>query len=147
VTSLTQLIPNSYEFARALSRKMKTWRILTENCISSVGLSLGEFGVLVTLSESGPQLMVDLAKKQAITQAAVTGIIDKLEELELVEREPSKTDKRKVRASITAKGEEQVIAGMKLYRKFVAKATRQISPRDMNLILKILDGMLEAASN
>ena len=89
--------------------------------------------------------MVDLSKKQAITQAAVTGIIDKLEELELVEREPSKTDKRKVRASITAKGEQQVIAGMKLYRKFAEKATRQMSAHDMSLILKLLDGMLEAA--
>ena len=142
---MTQRILNSYEFARAFSKKIKAWRILTENCISSVGLSLGELGVLVTLSESGPQLMVDLAKKQAITQAAVTGIIDKLEELELVEREPSKTDKRKVRASITAKGEQQVIAGMKLYRKFAEKATQQISAHDMSLILKLLDGMLEAA--
>ena len=125
---------------------MKKWKILTENSMSELGLSLGEFGVLVMLSESGPQLMVDLAKNQGITQAAITGIIDKLQELGLAQREPSKTDKRKVRASITEKGEQQVNAGMRLYKKFVENATRQMSLRDMNLVLKFLDGMLDAAS-
>ena len=136
---------NSYEFARALSRRIKQWRMLTEHSISELGVSLGEFGVLVSLSEYGPQLMVDLAKNQAITQAAITGIIDKLEELGLAQREPSKTDKRKVRASITEKGEERVSVGMRLYKNFVEKATRRTSLRDMNLVLKALDGMLEAA--
>ena len=144
---MTQRVLSSYEFARTLSRKFKAWRILAENSISELGLSLGEFGVLVTLSESGPHLMVDLAKSQAITQAAITRIVDKLEELELARREPSKTDKRKVRASITEKGEEQVSAGIRLYKKFVEKATRRMSLRDMNFVLSFLDGMLDAAES
>ena len=142
---LTQQVLNSYDFARALSRRIKQWRMLTENTISKLGLSLGEFGVLVSLSEQGPQLMVDLAKSQAITQAAITGIMDRLEELELAQREPSKIDRRKVRASITEKGEAQVRDGMRLYKKFVENATRQVPVRDMNLVLKVLDEMLESA--
>jgi len=141
-----QGVVNSYEFARTLSRKIKAWRVLVENSISELGLSLGEFGVLVTLSESGPHLMVDLAKSQAITQAAITSIVDKLEESELARREPSKTDKRKVRVSITQKGEQQVSTGLRLYKKFVEKATRRMSLRDMNFVLSFLDGMLDAAS-
>jgi DNA-binding MarR family transcriptional regulator len=120
--------------------------MLTENSISALGLSLGELGVLVNLSESGPQLMIDLAKNQTITQAAITGIIDKLEELGLAQREPSKTDKRKVRASITDKGEEKVSVGIRYYKQFVEKATRRTSLREMNFVLKVLDGMLDAAS-
>jgi DNA-binding MarR family transcriptional regulator len=89
--------------------------------------------------------MVDLAKGQAITQAAITGIVDKLEELGLAQREPSKTDRRKVRASITGKGQEQVNDGIRLYKRFVEKATGGMSIRDMNFVLKLLDGMLEAA--
>ena len=142
---MTQRVLNAYEFARALSRRFKQWRMLTERSISELGISIGEFGVLVSLSEHGPQLMVDLAKNQAITQAAITGIIDKLEELGLARREPSKTDKRKVRASITEKGEERVGVGMRLYKNFVENATRRTSLRDMNFVLKFLDGMLEAA--
>ena len=89
--------------------------------------------------------MTNLANRQGITQAAVTGIIDKLEGLGLAKREPSKTDKRKVRASITRKGEEKVSEGTRLYKRFVERATRRISVHDMNLVLKVLDGMLEAA--
>jgi DNA-binding MarR family transcriptional regulator len=129
-----------------LSRRVKRWRALTEDTLSELGLSLGEFGVLVSLSESGPQLMTNLAKGQGITQAAITGIIDKLEGLGLAKREPSKTDKRKVRASITRRGEEQVSEGIRLYKKFVDKATKGVSIRDMNFILRLLDGMLEAAA-
>jgi len=105
---LTNHVLNSYEFARALSRRVKHWRALTENSLSELGLSLGEFGALVSLSESGPQLMTNLANSQGITQAAVTGIIDKLEELGLAKREQSKTDKRKVRASITRKAKRKL---------------------------------------
>ena len=108
-------------------------------------MSIGEFGILVTLSESGAQLMGDLAKNQSITQAAVTGIVDKLQELGLAQREPSKTDKRKVRAAITEKGDERVDAGIRLYKTFVEKATRRLSLRDMNSVLKVLDEMLNAA--
>ena len=143
---MTEHVLTSYEFARALSRRVKRWRALTEDTLSELGLSLGEFGVLVSLSESGPQLMTNLAKGQGITQAAITGIIDKLEGLGLAKREPSKTDKRKVRASITRRGEEQVSEGIRLYKKFVDKATKGVSIRDMNFILRLLDGMLEAAA-
>ena len=142
---MTNRVLNSYEFARALSRRVKHWRALTENSLSELGLSLGEFGALVSLSESGPQLMTNLAKSQGITQAAITGIIDKLEALGLAKREQSKTDKRKVRTSITGKGEEKVSEGIRLYKRFVERATRRISVRDMNLVLKVLDGMLDAA--
>ena len=120
--------------------------MLTEKNISELGLSLGEFGVLVNLSEAGPQLMVDLAINQAITQAAITGIMDRLEELGLARREQSKTDKRKIRASITEKGETEVKIGMKLFRQFAENATRRVSLHDMNVVLKVLDEMLHAAT-
>jgi len=143
---LTERVLNSYEFARALSRRVKKWRMLTEKNISELGLSLGEFGVLVNLSEAGPQLMVDLAINQAITQAAITGIMNRLEELGLARREQSKTDKRKIRASITEKGETEVKIGMKLFRQFAENATRRVSLHDMNVVLKVLDEMLHAAT-
>ena len=143
---MTERVLNSYEFGRALSRITKRWKILTEQSISNLGLSIGEFGVLVALSESGPQLLVDLARNQSITQAAITGIMDKLEELGLAEREPSKSDKRKVTASITARGQEQVDEGRKLYKSFVERATRHLTLRDMNAVLKTFDKMLNAAN-
>ena len=139
---LTQTLTGSYEFGRALSKRIKRWRTLTEHSISQLGISPGEFGVLIALSESGPQLMVDLAKNQALTQAAITGIVDSLESLGLAQREPSKTDRRKVRVAITEKGEGEVRKGIRLYKKFIEKATRHMGAREMSTVLELLDVMI-----
>jgi len=87
--------------------------------------------------------MVDLAKNQAITQAAITSIVDRLEELGLAQRERSETDRRIVKVSITKKGEEEVKRGIRLYKRFVEKATRHLSAHEMSDVLKFLDVMID----
>jgi len=89
--------------------------------------------------------MVDLAKNQALTQAAITGIVDSLESLGLAQREPSKTDRRKVRVAITEKGEDKVRRGIRLYKRFIEKATRHMGAREMNTVLELLDLMIATA--
>ena len=70
----TEVLANAYEFGCALSDRIRRWRRLTDKMISPLGLTLGEFRVLRVLSESGPTPMVDLAKEQMITQAAMTSM-------------------------------------------------------------------------
>jgi DNA-binding MarR family transcriptional regulator len=133
---------DSYEFGRALSKRIKKWRILTEKNIAPLGITLGEFGILVSLSELGPQPMVDLAKAQMITQAAVTSIVDRLEELGLARRERSETDRRVVRVCNTRRGEEEVRKGMRLYKKFVERATQGMKSQELQELLSLLDRLL-----
>ena len=142
---MTQLLTDAYEFGKGLANRIKRWRDLSEKSIAPLGIPLGEFRVLVSLSESSPQPMVKLAKDQMITQAAMTGIVDRLEQLGLAVRERSETDRRVVGVSITKKGEEEVRMGQRLYRKFIEKATSQISPSELRQLLKTLDRMLSAA--
>ena len=144
---MTQLFADAYEFGRGLGYRIKRWRELSEKSVASLGIPLGEFRVLVSLSESGSRPMVGLAKDQMVTQAAITGIVDNLERLGLAARERSETDRRIVRVSITKKGEDEVRKGQRLYRKFIEKATTQISPSELNEMLKTLDRMLKAAEN
>jgi len=91
--------------------------------------------------------MVELAKDQMVTQAAITGIVDNLEKLGLAARERSETDRRVVRVSITKKGEDEVRKGQRLYQKFIEKSTSQISASELNDMLKTLDRMLRAAED
>lgn len=144
---MTQLFTDAYEFGRGLGYRIKRWRELSEKSIAPLGIPLGEFRVLVSLSVSSPRPMVELARDQMVTQAAITGIVDNLEKLGLAARERSETDRRIVRVSITKKGEDEVRKGQRLYRKFIEKATTQISPSELNEMLKILDRMLNAAEN
>ena len=139
---MSQELMDSYEFGRALSKRIKKWRILTEKNIAPLGITLGEFGILVSLSELGPQPMVELAKAQMITQAAVTSIVDRLEELALARRERSETDRRVVRVCNTKRGEEEVRKGMRLYKKFVERATQGMKSQELQELLSLLDRLL-----
>ena len=142
---MAQVLVGAYEFGCALSDRIRRWLRLTDKSISPLGLTLGEFRVLRVLSESGPTPMVDLAKEQTITQAAMTSIVDHLEELKLIERMRNQIDRRVIKVGITTRGQEEVRKGSRLYRKFIEKATRNLTPNEKHDLLAILDHMLEAA--
>jgi DNA-binding MarR family transcriptional regulator len=91
--------------------------------------------------------MVDLAKEQTITQAAMTGIVDHLEGLKLLERTRNEIDRRVIRVGITTRGQEEVKKGLRLYRKFIEKATRNMTPNEKRDLLTTLDHMLESAES
>jgi DNA-binding MarR family transcriptional regulator len=91
--------------------------------------------------------MVDLAKEQTITQAAMTSIVDHLEELKLIERMRNEADRRVIKVGITGRGQEEVKKGSRLYRKFIQKATRNLTPNEKQDLLATLDRMLEAGES
>jgi len=142
VIKTAQKVLKHCDFGMALSDRIRRWRQLTEKCTTPLGLTLGEFRVLRVLSESGPSPMVNLAKEQLITGAGMTGIIDHLGELGLVERVRSKSDRRVVSVAISRKGEDTVKQGLALYRKLIERATRNTTEQERRTLLAILDNMI-----
>jgi DNA-binding MarR family transcriptional regulator len=61
---------------------------------------------LLWLGEEGPLTMRVLARRAGITEKTITGVIDRLEGMELVERLRSEEDRRTVSARLTPKGEK-----------------------------------------
>jgi MarR family 2-MHQ and catechol resistance regulon transcriptional repressor len=86
--------------------------------------------------------MVDLAKEQMITGAAMTSIVDHLEELSLIERVRSDSDRRVVSVAISRKGQDTVKQGLALYRKLIEKATHNVTEKERRNLLAILDKMI-----
>ena len=70
------------------------------------GLTMPQLMVMQTLRINGPLTIGMLAKEMNLAQATVTSILDRLERKELVRRERSHTDKRKVLACPTESGLE-----------------------------------------
>lgn len=73
--------------------------------LSSTGLSPQQFFILVYAEDSSPS-MSEIAKETDHTTAAVTGIVDRMVEDGLLEREHSKEDRRVIRVYTTAKGKK-----------------------------------------
>ena len=70
------------------------------------GLTMPQLMTMQTLRINGPLTIGMLAKEMNLAQATVTSILDRLERKELVRRERSNTDKRKVLACPTETGLE-----------------------------------------
>lgn len=71
-------------------------------------VSFPQFFLLAYLSSEDYLTMSDIAKKMGHSTAAATGLVDRLEKLNYVERTHAAEDRRKIMVRITQKGTELV---------------------------------------
>jgi MarR family transcriptional regulator, transcriptional regulator for hemolysin len=71
------------------------------------GLFSSQWGLLRMLEDKGPQTFVDIANLLYIEKPSVTKLVQKLNDLELVEIKPGK-DKREKMVHLTAHGKEVI---------------------------------------
>jgi DNA-binding MarR family transcriptional regulator len=103
-TLLDELIANS---PAAAMRGMRRW---------PSGLSLVHLHVLAVLDVEGLLQMRALAESLDVSQASMTGIVDRMEQRGLVERQRDESDRRVVRVSLTADG-RAMVGGMAAERR------------------------------
>jgi DNA-binding MarR family transcriptional regulator len=72
-------------------------------------VSFPQFFLLAYLSSEDYLTMSDIAKKMGHSTAAATGLVDRLEKLNYVERMHAAEDRRKIMVRITNKGNELVV--------------------------------------
>jgi DNA-binding MarR family transcriptional regulator len=71
-------------------------------------LSLTALSTLSTIERTGPRRLTDLAISEGVTQPSMSALINQLESLGLVERQPDVQDGRVVRVTITPAGLEHL---------------------------------------
>ena len=91
-----------------MMRAMRRW--------PSGPLSLVHLNVLIVLGEDGPVPMRTLAEALDVSQASATGIVDRMEQRGLVERQRDESDRRVIRVGLTDAG-RQLIAGVAAERR------------------------------
>jgi len=79
-------------------------------------LSLVHLHVLAILDIEGPLAMRALAESLDVSQASMTGIVDRMEQRGLVERQRDEEDRRVVRVSLTDEG-RKMVGGMAAERR------------------------------
>ena len=78
------------------------------NELNRGNISFPQFFLLAYLSSEEYLTMSDIAKKMGHSTAAATGLVDRLEKLNYVERIHAAEDRRKIMVRITSKGTELV---------------------------------------
>ena len=73
--------------------------------IRSLGLTSSQFDVIVTLGDTEGMTCKDLSEKTLVTKGTLTGVLDRLQKKGLVERVPSRDDRRCTLIRLTPKGD------------------------------------------
>jgi MarR family 2-MHQ and catechol resistance regulon transcriptional repressor len=89
-----------------LARAHDTFAKKADEDIRSYGLTTPQFGVLECLGHLGAMTLGELCKKQLVSGGNMTVVVDNLEKEGLVERIPSKEDRRSIGVRLTAKGKK-----------------------------------------
>lgn len=133
----TRLIAQAGRFTRSTSRAAGMTR------------SLMAMRVLSNLSQDGALRVGELAAREAVTQPAITAIVNRLEDDGLVQRRADPVDARAALVTITDPGRRE-LAG---FRRRAAKAIRPVltalSDRDretLSTAADLLDGLATAVN-
>jgi len=100
--------PNKDPFLRVVRPLVEAYFALMDkgaSHIRSLGLTCSQFDVVATLGDTEGMTCKELSEKTLVTKGTLTGVLDRLEKKGLVERVPSREDRRSIFIRLTPKGE------------------------------------------
>lgn len=104
----------------------------------------GPQGVLLgTLAHYGEMKVSDLSEKLGLSNSTVSGIIDRLEKQELLERIRSKEDRRVVYVKVTEKCRENSKKHFEEVNKMFEAMMDKATPEELDIILEGLNKLEE----
>jgi MarR family transcriptional regulator, 2-MHQ and catechol-resistance regulon repressor len=111
--------------------------------IRMLGLTPSQFDVIVTLGDTEGMACKELSEKTLVTKGTLTGVLDRLSAKGLIERIPSREDRRAIFIRLTPKGEAEYkkvfpdqVYYMKPYFERALSGTQMKALRAMLLQLK-----------
>lgn len=139
----TENMSYSQKFAAIIARlhKLKLSNMLT-------GISEIEFktmSAISRISKSGDVKVSDIARYLELSAPAVSRTMKSLEEKEYIERHTDKQDRRNTFVKLTAKGEEQLKAWMKIFEEFSEAIFARLGDEKSNQLLEDLEAFVKAS--
>ena len=102
-----------------------------------------QLACLMIIEEGGPLTSSNLAKKVYLSPSTLVGIIDRLEEKKLVERNRSSVDRRQVHISITPTGEALIAAAPSLLQDTLANGLVELPEIEQVSITMSLEKLVD----
>ncbi|HWW61124.1 MAG TPA: MarR family transcriptional regulator [Thermoanaerobaculia bacterium] len=103
-----------------------------------------QWAVLAVLSEyEEPTTLAAIAKKLLVTKQNMTGMISRLADLGLVDRNDDPKDLRSSRVELTRRGRSIVEKLRPAYEQWRDALAREISERDLQTVQRTLDRLIE----
>ncbi|MGG0187177.1 MarR family winged helix-turn-helix transcriptional regulator [Bacillus rhizoplanae] len=120
----------------SIGKKMQT-ELLEQ--LQSSGLTPPQFYILKILNHYGTARATELAKKMYVKPSAITVMIDRLIDHELVLRYHDKNDRRVVVIELTAKGKDVLEEAMTARNQHIAKYFSQLEVQEREDLLRLFE--------
>ena len=118
-----------------------------ETILGSRGLSQGRFLTLIVMNRNPDDAASpsDLAKKVGVRRATMTGLLDRLERDNLIERLAHHRDRRKIGVRLTSSGRQVLAEMLPDYYRSIAKIMANLTEKErlelMMLLGKVNQGL------
>lgn len=129
-SSASQLADLAGDLQRVLSRLFTVVRRGDSGGGPRPDLTLAQVSILLTLLDSGPIRMTELAARERVRTPTTTVAIRRLENLGLVSRARDPSDMRAVLVAVTPKGEVEYREAMEARRLHLAELLSRLSEAD-----------------
>jgi DNA-binding MarR family transcriptional regulator len=133
-SEIASIVSKSEDRTELWARISDAWKRLTrraEENLSKIDLSIPDFRILKTLDRSGPCPMARLSRETMLTQAAITVIVDELEERRLVERIRSDKDRRVINIQITNNGRSLLREALRIHGRLVEQIMSSLTSEEL----------------
>ena len=99
-------------------------------------LSMSQITVIILLHEHQEMSISEIGEKMGLSKSTVSGIIDRLEEMGIVERRRSETDRRRVAAVLTHEYKKRGLELERSFNDFLYQTFNEVSENDLMDIIK-----------
>lgn len=127
--------------AAALLAVLRTAALAERDCaerLAAFGLTENRLAVLLALEQHGDVAPAMLAEQLDVTRAAVTGLLDGLEQQGLLQRSTRAADRRSVTVRLTAEGRGLLRRVAPVYDAWLAELTAGIVSTHARSAIKVL---------
>lgn len=117
------------------------------NAIESMGLTPQQLHTVMWLSRDGQLTMGALAQLLGVTEKSVTGLVDRLERIDLVRRVRDEADRRVVHVRLSEEGVEMAAKLDRSLRERMSAFLSLLDARDREDLFRIIGVLLDHAKS
>ena len=103
------------------------------------GFTLPQLSVISILEKHGEQKVSELSLKMGLSDSTVSGILDRLEQKDIIKRERTKDDRRVVKISLTGKSQKFCKDFRRKKEKYFTQLLKNLSEQEIKDIIKGLE--------
>ncbi len=130
--------PTAEQVLVALRRIVRAIDVHSHRLVKACGLTGPQLVLMQQIGRIGTPSPSELAKSLNLSNATVTGIVDRLERRGLVVRRQSETDKRRIRISLTESGVDALGSAPTMLQDTLVRALTELDDWERSLLLASL---------